>query len=93
MQQLPQKKKPERKCIGCGIKQEKQLFIRVVRTPEGDVVLDTTGKRSGRGAYLCKNPVCLKKARKANRISQALSCQVSDEMYAKIEGELTLLCP
>ena len=87
------RKIPMRQCVGCGEMKEKKSLIRVIRTPDGTILLDRTGRANGRGAYLCKNPVCLKKARKANRISQALSCQVSDEMYAKIEGELTLLCP
>ena len=62
--ELKPKKIPERRCVGCGERKEKRELIRVLRTPEGEIVLDRTGKRSGRGAYLFTNAECLRKARK-----------------------------
>ena len=62
--------------------------MRVVRTPDGDVLLDLTGKQSGRGAYICPDINCLKKARKAKRFERALSCSISDELYEKMENTL-----
>lgn len=84
------KKIPERRCTGCGERFAKNELIRVLRTPEGEIVLDATGKRSGRGAYICKNSSCLKKARKSKRIELALECQIPDEIYEKMEEELTV---
>ena len=82
------KKIPVRKCTGCGEHFPKNTLIRVLRTPEGEVLLDLTGKKSGRGAYICKNPACLKKARKSRRIETSLDCHISDELYEKMEEEL-----
>jgi predicted RNA-binding protein YlxR (DUF448 family) len=62
----------------------------VLRTPEGEIVLDKTGKKSGRGAYICKNPSCLKKARKARRLEASLECSIPEEIYAVMEEELTV---
>ena len=62
----------------------------MVRTPEGEIVLDLIGKKSGRGAYICKSASCLKKARKAKRLEAALECSIPDEVYEKLEGELIL---
>ena len=84
------KKTPIRRCTGCGEHFPKNTLIRVLRTPEGEIVLDLTGKRSGRGAYICKNAACLKKARKSRRIESSLDCAISDELYEKMEEELTV---
>ena len=83
------KKVPLRRCAGCGERFEKPTLVRVVRSPEGVISLDFTGKEPGRGAYLCKNPACLKKARKARRLEQNLECPIPDEVYLSLEGELT----
>lgn len=87
------KKLPVRKCLGCMNTFEKNELIRIVRTPDGDVCLDFTGKKSGRGAYICKDPLCLKKARKAKRLENNLKCQISDQVFESLEktleGELT----
>jgi predicted RNA-binding protein YlxR (DUF448 family) len=61
-----------------------------VRTPEGEIVLDSTGKKSGRGAYICKNAACLKKARKARRLESSLECSIPEEVYNRLEEELTV---
>lgn len=82
------KKIPTRRCTGCGEHFPKNTLIRVLRTPEGEVILDLTGKKSGRGAYICKNVTCFKKARKARRIETSLECQISEELYNRMEEEL-----
>ena len=84
------RKQPVRRCTGCGEHFPKNELIRVLRTPEGDIVLDGTGKRSGRGAYICRNASCLKKARKARRLETSLECFIPDEVYTKLEEELTV---
>ena len=83
------KKIPLRRCSGCGERFEKPCLVRVVRSPEGEISLDFTGKKPGRGAYLCKDPACLKKARRARRLEQNLETAIPDEVYAALEGELT----
>ena len=84
------KKQPMRRCTGCGEHFPKMTLIRVLRTPEGEIVLDTTGKKSGRGAYICKSASCLKKARKAKRLESSLDCKIPDEVYDRLEEELTV---
>ena len=88
-QNVRERKTPERRCTGCGEHFPKNTLIRVLRTPEGEIILDVTGKRSGRGAYICKSADCLKKARRARRIESSLECSVPDEIYARMEEELT----
>jgi predicted RNA-binding protein YlxR (DUF448 family) len=83
------RKIPERRCVGCGETKEKKQLIRVVRTPEGDVVLDVTGKKSGRGAYICHSLSCFKKARKSKRLETGLNVQIPEEIYEKLENELS----
>ena len=82
------KKIPTRRCSGCGEHFPKNTLIRVLRTPEGEVTLDLTGKKSGCGAYICKNAACFKKARKTRRIESSLECRISDELYQRMEEEL-----
>ena len=62
------RKIPQRMCVGCREKRDKKDLLRVVRTPEGQLVLDATGKKSGRGAYVCRDAQCLKKARKSRAV-------------------------
>lgn len=77
----PKKKKiPERRCIGCGETKLKPELIRVVRSPEGEVSLDPTGKKSGRGAYLCRSAACLKRAVKSKQLARNLDCAIPDEI-------------
>jgi len=85
------KKIPLRRCVGCGESFPKKTLLRVVRSPEGVVSLDLTGKKSGRGAYICKNVQCLRKARKAKRLERNLECEIPDEVYASLESELERL--
>lgn len=84
------RKTPTRRCTGCGEHFPKNELIRVLRTPEGEVVLDLTGKKSGRGAYICKNTSCFKKARKAKRLETSLECPIPEEVYDRMEEELTV---
>ena len=86
---MEQKKKQViRKCVGCNESFEKKTLIRVVRSPEGEVSLDFVGKKSGRGAYLCRSLSCLKKAIKSKRLERNLDCVIPQEVYEKLEGEL-----
>lgn len=85
---MQQRKVPMRMCTGCGEKKPKQQLVRVVRTPEGNVIVDKLGKASGRGAYICKSAECLKKAVKSGRISRTFGVTVPDEIYAGLEEEL-----
>ena len=82
------KKQPTRRCTGCGEHFPKKELIRVLRTPEGEIVIDELGKKSGRGAYICKDPACLAKAKRSKRIERTLECVISDELYSKMEEEL-----
>lgn len=82
------KKLPVRMCSGCQERKLKKELVRVVRSPEGEISLDRTGKKSGRGAYLCLDPACLAKARKARRLERALSCQIPGEVFDALEEEM-----
>ena len=88
-QNRPEKKVPTRRCLGCAEHFPKSSLIRVLRTPTGEIILDMTGKCSGRGAYICKNISCFKKARKQRRFESALECSVPEEVYARMEEELS----
>lgn len=85
---MPTRRIPMRKCTGCNEMKPKKELVRVVRSPEGEVSLDLTGKKPGRGAYVCHNPECLSKARKAKRFENAFSCVIPDGVYDKMEEEL-----
>lgn len=85
---MQEKKYPERKCLGCGESKLKKELIRIVRSPEGEITLDFTGKKSGRGAYICRSFECLKKARKAKRPDHQLKTSIPDEIYDMLEAEL-----
>lgn len=96
---MKQKKVPVRKCTGCGEMKEKRELIRVVKAPDikdadgnveqaGGISLDLTGKKSGRGAYVCKSTACFEKARKARRFERAFGCKIPDEVYEQLGQEL-----
>lgn len=82
------KRVPLRKCTGCGEMKPKKELVRVVRSPEGEVSLDLTGKAAGRGAYICHDVACLQQARKAHRLERAFSCEVPAGVYERMEEEL-----
>ena len=83
-----EKKVPLRKCLGCMSSFPKKELVRVVKTPEGEVVLDLSGKKSGRGAYICKNSACLKKAIKAKRLQNNLETEIPEGVILDLEKEL-----
>lgn len=88
------KKTPMRQCAGCGQMKPKKELVRLVRAPQKEegqppeVTLDLTGKKPGRGAYLCRDAQCLKQARKSRRLERAFSCKLPEEVYARLEEEL-----
>lgn len=82
------RKLPQRMCVGCRVMKNKRELIRVVRTPEGEVDLDTTGKKSGRGAYICADPECLNLAVKGKRLQKALQHEIAADVLDLIRGQL-----
>ena len=85
---MKQKKIPMRTCTGCGEQKPKKELVRVVRSPEGEISLDTTGKKPGRGAYICPNAACLAKAKKAKRLERVFACATPENVYAELEASL-----
>ena len=85
---MANKKIPMRKCVGCQEMKEKKSLIRVVKTAEGDIILDDTGKKNGRGAYICRSAECFRLARKARKFEKSFQCRISDEVYDSMEKEL-----
>jgi len=83
-----QKKIPQRQCMGCRERREKRQMIRVVRTPEGNVNLDFGGKMNGRGAYICPNPECLKKALRSKALDRSLEVTIPEQVIARLEKEM-----
>ena len=81
------KKVPMRQCVGCGEMKGKKEMMRVLRTAEGDIVLDVTGKKNGRGAYLCKSMECLKKARKSKGLERSFKMNIPNEVYDCLDRE------
>ena len=82
------KKIPMRQCLGCREMKPKRELLRVVRSPEGEVSLDTRGKKPGRGAYVCPNADCLKKAVKTRALSRALETEIPYEVMQRLAAEL-----
>ena len=83
-----QKKIPQRQCMGCRERKAKRDMIRVVRTTEGTVSLDFSGKMNGRGAYVCPDMECLKKARKSRALERGLEIEIPQEVYDRLEREM-----
>ena len=82
------RKIPQRQCVGCRTMKDKKALIRVVKTPEDEIVLDLTGKKSGRGAYVCPAMECLKKARKSRALERAFELSIPDEVYDAMEAQM-----
>ncbi|MBQ3903463.1 MAG: YlxR family protein [Eubacterium sp.] len=82
------KKTPMRMCTGCGEMFDKRTLVRVVKSKEGEISLDLTGKKAGRGAYVCKNADCLAKARKKKAFERAFGVKIEDEIYDKMQEEI-----
>ena len=82
------RKIPQRMCVGCREKRDKKDLLRVVRTPEGQLVLDATGKKSGRGAYICPNAECLQKARKSRALERAFEAAIGPDIYEALQAQI-----
>ena len=82
------KKIPQRQCVGCREMKEKRNLLRVVRSPEGEVTLDFSGKKPGRGAYVCHDAACLQRARKSKALERAFETSIAPEVYDAMEAEL-----
>lgn len=77
-----------RMCLGCNEMKPKKELMRVVKSPEGEISLDFTGKKNGRGAYVCRSEECFNKARKARRFEKSFSCRIDDDVYEVMTVEL-----
>ena len=86
---MAEKKIPLRKCTGCNEMKPKKELIRVLKTTEEEIILDKTGKKNGRGAYLCNSPECFKQARKTKGLERSLQIKIPDEIYETLEKELS----
>ncbi len=85
---MKQKKIPMRRCNGCNEQKTKKELIRIVKSPDGEISLDLTGKKSGRGAYICNNIDCLQKVRKSKRIDRTFEMTIPDEVYNSLEEQI-----
>ncbi|TQI67577.1 YlxR family protein [Clostridium sp. KNHs216] len=86
---MHERKVPMRMCSGCGEMKPKKELVRVVKSPEQEISLDLTGRKPGRGAYVCRSIDCLKAARKARRFEKAFSCKIPDEVFDRMEEEIS----
>lgn len=85
---MQQKKIPMRRCTGCNSQKPKKELVRIVRSPQGEISLDITGRKPGRGAYLCPDAACLAKAQKAKRLERAFETQIPAEVYEEISRQI-----
>lgn len=85
---LKPKKIPQRQCVGCRTMKNKKDLIRVVKSPEGGISLDFTGKKSGRGAYVCPSPDCLARARKSRALERAFETAIPAEVYEALQAQM-----
>ncbi|MCR5154871.1 MAG: YlxR family protein [Lachnospiraceae bacterium] len=88
---MTEKKIPLRRCTGCNESFPKKDLIRVLKTPEGDIILDSTGRKNGRGAYLCKNVECFNKARKSKSLERSLGVSIPNDIYEELQKEMISL--
>ena len=88
---MANKKVPQRQCVGCHEVKAKSELVRVIKTPEEEVVLDQTGRKNGRGAYLCPNPDCLAKAMKSKGLERSLQITIPDMVYEALKKEMSAL--
>ena len=86
---MAERKIPPRKCIGCNEMKDKRELVRIVRNKEGEISVDLTGKKPGRGAYICKSIDCLNKAQKAKRLERAFSTAIEAEIYDTLRSDLS----
>lgn len=85
---MKERKTPMRMCTGCGEMKPKRDLVRVVKSADGAIFLDLTGKANGRGAYICRSAECLKKAQKNKRIDRAFEIAIPDEIYNRMQEEI-----
>jgi hypothetical protein len=85
---LKNRKIPMRSCVGCQVSKNKNELIRIIKTPEGEVVVDATGKKNGRGAYICPSSGCLAKARKTKALSRSLGIEIPEDVFADLERKM-----
>lgn len=85
---MKQKKVPQRKCVVCNDRDSKRSLLRIVKTKEGEIFLDLTGKANGRGAYICASAECIEKAVKTRALNRAFKMEISQEVYDKLKEEL-----
>lgn len=78
--------KPQRTCMGCNEKREKQQLIRIVKNKQNEIKIDKTGKMEGRGAYICNNVACLDRVKKSKRLEKVLDMKISEEIYEDLRG-------
>ena len=83
-----QRKIPQRQCVGCRTMKDKKALVRIVKTPEGDICVDATGKKSGRGAYICPNAECLQKARKSRALERAFETAIGPDIYEALQAQI-----
>ena len=81
---MKQRKIPQRKCIVCGESKDKHDLIRIVKNKEEGIILDPTGKKNGRGAYICKNETCINEAKKKRKLEKVFKTEISDDLYEEI---------
>ncbi len=80
------KKQPQRTCMGCNQKKDKNQLIRIVKNKENEISLDRTGKKEGRGAYICDDVKCLEKLMKSKRLERVFEMTISQEIYESLRG-------
>lgn len=85
------KKIPQRQCVGCGEMKDKKEMMRVLKTAENEIFLDVTGKKNGRGAYICRSMECLRRARKNKGLERSFKMSISTEIYDTLEREFDSL--
>lgn len=85
---MKQRKIPIRMCVGCRQNLPKKQLVRVVKDPQGDISIDLTGKKSGRGAYICRNECCLNKAQKSKALQRALDCTIDSIIFDRLMDEM-----
>ena len=86
---MTNKKVPMRQCVGCAEMKSKKELLRIIKSPEEDVVLDATGRKNGRGAYICASVECLKKAQKTKGLERSLKTAIPAEIYQNLEEEMS----
>lgn len=84
------KKIPMRQCIGCGEMKSKKELLRILRTQEGEIILDVTGRKNGRGAYICPNAECLKMAKKSKGLERSFKMKIDEEIYDNLTKEIEI---